>query len=99
LSDRKLNPLPPDPDHHQVSAIAHGCALGGTDQVYFLSFTPGLIGGRCIGVNPHDAPNRVAIILAARGINGKVRHVLIGECLRLTRNGGSTRLVMMLGLI
>src|SRR5436190_4154188 len=23
LSDRKLNPLPPDPDHHQLSAIAH----------------------------------------------------------------------------
>jgi hypothetical protein len=22
LSDRKLNPLPPDPDHHQLSAMA-----------------------------------------------------------------------------
>jgi hypothetical protein len=45
LSDRKLNPLPPDPDHHQLSAIARRALPQEVDlmpQYQDFSFKPSL---------------------------------------------------------
>jgi UDP-N-acetyl-D-glucosamine/UDP-N-acetyl-D-galactosamine dehydrogenase len=72
----------------------------------FLSFTPGLVGGHCIGVDPHYLTHRAEragyhpeVILAGRRINDGVGQRVARECIRrLTRNGSGSRLVTVLGL-
>jgi len=72
----------------------------------FLPFTPGLVGGHCIGVDPHYLTHRAEragyhpeVILAGRRINDGVGQRVARECIRrLTRNGSSSKLVTVLGL-
>ena len=73
----------------------------------FLPFTPGLVGGHCIGVDPYYLTHRAErsgyhpeIILAGRRINDSVGFRIARECVRLLlKNGGArTGRVTVLGL-
>lgn len=73
----------------------------------FQPFTPGLVGGHCIGVDPYYLTHRAEragyhpeIILAGRRINDFVGHQVARECIRLLlKNGGArTGRVTVLGL-
>lgn len=59
----------------------------------FLPFTPGLVGGHCIGVDPYYLTHRAEIaryhpeiILAGRRINDGFSQIVAQECLRLLLN-------------
>ncbi len=61
----------------------------------FLPFTPGLVGGHCIGVDPYYLTHRAEkagfdpkIILAGRRVNDAVGRKVARECLRLLEAGG-----------
>jgi UDP-N-acetyl-D-galactosamine dehydrogenase len=61
----------------------------------FLPFTPGLVGGHCIGVDPYYLTHRAEkagfnpkIILAGRHVNDAVGKKVARECLRLLEAGG-----------
>ena len=72
----------------------------------FLRFTPGLVGGHCIGVDPYYLSHRAEqvghnpeVILAARRINDAVAERVARECVRLLLQSSSpTRRVTILGL-
>jgi UDP-N-acetyl-D-glucosamine/UDP-N-acetyl-D-galactosamine dehydrogenase len=72
----------------------------------FLPFTPGLVGGHCIGVDPYYLTHRAErtgyhpqVILAGRQINDGVGQRIARECLRLlTRKGQAAPRVTVLGL-
>ncbi len=72
----------------------------------FLPFTPGLVGGHCIGVDPYYLTYRAEkagyhpqVILAGRQINDGVGQRIARECLRcLMRNGTRPELITVLGL-
>jgi UDP-N-acetyl-D-galactosamine dehydrogenase len=72
----------------------------------FLPFTPGLVGGHCIGVDPYYLTHRAEIagyhpqvILAGRRINDGVGARIAGECVRhLMRRGIGSATVTVLGL-
>ena len=72
----------------------------------FLPFTPGLVGGHCIGVDPYYLTHRAEkagyhpeVILAGRRINDGVGQRVARACLhRLMRNGSASKLVTILGL-
>jgi UDP-N-acetyl-D-galactosamine dehydrogenase len=72
----------------------------------FLPFTPGLVGGHCIGVDPYYLTHRAEkagyhpqVILAGRQINDGVGQRIACECLRCLRdNGTRPELVTVLGL-
>ena len=65
----------------------------------FLPFTPGLVGGHCIGVDPYYLTFRAEkagyhpeVILAGRRINDNVGPRIAQECMRrLLRNGVARR--------
>jgi UDP-N-acetyl-D-galactosamine dehydrogenase len=72
----------------------------------FLPFTPGLVGGHCIGVDPYYLTHRAErtgyhpqVILAGRQINDGVGQRIANECLRLLkRDGQAAPRVTVLGL-
>jgi len=72
----------------------------------FLPFTPGLVGGHCIGVDPFYLTHRAEkagfdpkIILAGRRVNDAVGKKVAGETLRMLQAGGrKPELVIVLGL-
>lgn len=72
----------------------------------FLPFTPGLVGGHCIGVDPYYLTYRAEkagyhpeVILAGRRINDSVGQRIAYECLRfLLRSGTRNPRVVILGL-
>jgi len=75
-----------DIDTHDVLAAAN-------TKWNFLPFTPGLVGGHCIGVDPYYLTHRAEIaryhpeiILAGRRINDSFSQVVAQECLRLLLN-------------
>ena len=60
----------------------------------FLPFTPGLVGGHCIGIDPYYLTHRAEkagfnpkIILAGRHVNDAVGKKVARECLRLLEAG------------
>ena len=64
----------------------------------FLGFTPGLVGGHCIGVDPYYLTHRAEIagyhpevILAGRRINDRVGLRIAQECVRLLMLSGVSR--------
>jgi UDP-N-acetyl-D-glucosamine/UDP-N-acetyl-D-galactosamine dehydrogenase len=71
----------------------------------FLPFTPGLVGGHCVGVDPYYLTHRAEragyrpeVILAGRNINDRVGIRVARTCAKmLFRNGGGSR-VAVLGL-
>jgi UDP-N-acetyl-D-galactosamine dehydrogenase len=64
----------------------------------FLKFTPGLVGGHCIGVDPYYLTSRAEelgyhpqVILAGRRINDNMPVFLAQKIVKLLVNGGSLR--------
>ena len=98
---------------NELSAIFHRLGID-TQEVLaaaatkwnFLNFTPGLVGGHCIGVDPYYLTYRAQkagyhpdVILAGRRINDTMGIRVARECVRgLLRAGRSARLVTVLGL-
>ena len=72
----------------------------------FLPFTPGLVGGHCIGVDPYYLTHRAEkagyhpqVILAGRRINDGVGKRVALECVRsLFRRGTTAATVTVLGM-
>ena len=87
---------------NELSAICHALHIDTTDVLAaaqtkwnFLPFTPGLVGGHCIGVDPYYLTHRAEkagyhpeIILAGRRLNDEVGKRIGRECLRLILKGG-----------
>ena len=90
---------------NELSAIFHQLGIDTGDVLAaartkwnFLPFTPGLVGGHCIGVDPYYLTHRAEkagyhpeVILAGRRINDGVGQRVARECVRrLLRNGGAS---------
>ncbi|MCB1438109.1 MAG: nucleotide sugar dehydrogenase [Rhodobiaceae bacterium] len=83
----------------------HVLAAAGT-KWNFLPFSPGLVGGHCIGVDPYYLTFRAEragyhpeIIQSGRRINDRVGQRVARECVRRTlKNGSAARAVTVLGL-
>ena len=98
---------------NELSAIFHELGIDTLDVLAaaatkwnFLGFTPGLVGGHCIGVDPYYLTYRAQkagyhpdVILAGRRINDLVGVRVARECLRRLLKGGTrTERVTVLGL-
>jgi UDP-N-acetyl-D-glucosamine/UDP-N-acetyl-D-galactosamine dehydrogenase len=98
---------------NELSAIFHALDIDTKDVLSaaatkwnFLSFTPGLVGGHCIGVDPYYLTYRAQkagyhpdVILAGRRINDSIGVRVARECLRrLLKAGTATPRVTVLGL-
>ncbi len=98
---------------NELSAICHELGIDTADVLAaaqtkwnFLPFSPGLVGGHCIGVDPYYLTHRAEragyhpeVILAGRRINDGVGQRVARECVRrMTRNGSAAKLVTVLGL-
>jgi UDP-N-acetyl-D-galactosamine dehydrogenase len=72
----------------------------------FLRFTPGLVGGHCIGVDPYYLTHKAQrlgihpeVVLAGRRINDQMGQFVARECLRLIlRLGRANPVVTLLGV-
>ncbi|KKC34569.1 GDP-mannose dehydrogenase [Devosia psychrophila] len=72
----------------------------------FLNFTPGLVGGHCIGVDPYYLTYRAEregyhpqVILAGRRVNDSAGERIAHECIRLSMaDGRAVRRVTVLGV-
>jgi UDP-N-acetyl-D-glucosamine/UDP-N-acetyl-D-galactosamine dehydrogenase len=98
---------------NELSAIFHELGIDTKDVLAaaatkwnFLNFTPGLVGGHCIGVDPYYLTYRAEkagyhpdVILAGRRINDSIGVRVARECLRrLLKAGTPTERVTVLGL-
>ena len=98
---------------NELSAIFHALDIDTQDVLSaaatkwnFLNFTPGLVGGHCIGVDPYYLTYRAQkagyhpdVILAGRRINDSIGVRVARECLRrLLRAGTPSPRVTVLGL-
>jgi UDP-N-acetyl-D-galactosamine dehydrogenase len=98
---------------NELSAIFHELGIDTKDVLAaaatkwnFLNFTPGLVGGHCIGVDPYYLTYRAQkagyhpdVILAGRRINDSIGVRVARECLRrLSKAGTRAELVTVLGL-
>ena len=98
---------------NELSAIFHALDIDTQDVLSaaatkwnFLNFTPGLVGGHCIGVDPSYLTYRAQkagyhpdVILAGRRINDSIGVRVARECLRrLLKAGASAPRVTVLGL-
>ena len=98
---------------NELSAIFHQIGIDTGDVLAaaatkwnFLNFTPGLVGGHCIGVDPYYLTYRAEkagyhpdVILAGRRINDSVGVRVARECLRrLSKVGVRIERVTVLGL-
>jgi UDP-N-acetyl-D-galactosamine dehydrogenase len=87
---------------NELSAICHTLGIDTADVLEaartkwnFLPFSPGLVGGHCIGVDPYYLTHRAEragyhpeIILSGRRLNDNVGQRVGHECLRLLLKGG-----------
>jgi UDP-N-acetyl-D-glucosamine/UDP-N-acetyl-D-galactosamine dehydrogenase len=98
---------------NELSAIFHVLGIDTKDVLAaagtkwnFLNFSPGLVGGHCIGVDPYYLTFRAEkagyhpeVILAGRRTNDSIGRSVARECLRrLLKAGARTELVTVLGL-
>jgi len=102
---------------NELSAIFHQLDIDTGDVLAaagtkwnFLKFTPGLVGGHCIGVDPYYLTYRAErsgyhpeVILAGRRMNDSTGARVARQCIRMlmkdnTRDNGGTALVTVLGL-
>jgi UDP-N-acetyl-D-galactosamine dehydrogenase len=98
---------------NELSAIFHQLGIDTKDVLAaaatkwnFLNFTPGLVGGHCIGVDPYyltfraeKAVYKPDVILAGRRINDSIGVRVARECLRrLLKAGARAERVTVLGL-
>ncbi len=71
----------------------------------FLGFTPGLVGGHCIGVDPYYLTHKAQqvgyhpqVVLAGRRVNDSIGPHIGRECVRLLKSGKSNPRVAVLGV-
>jgi UDP-N-acetyl-D-glucosamine/UDP-N-acetyl-D-galactosamine dehydrogenase len=71
----------------------------------FLRFTPGLVGGHCIGVDPYYLTHRAEqagytpeVILAGRRINDSMGQWIARECVKRLMSNGGGKTVTVLGI-
>jgi UDP-N-acetyl-D-galactosamine dehydrogenase len=71
----------------------------------FLRFTPGLVGGHCIGVDPYYLTHRAEIagyhpqvILAGRRVNDQMGAWIAQQCLKYLHRSGNGKTVVILGI-
>ena len=71
----------------------------------FLKFTPGLVGGHCIGVDPYYLTHRAElagyrpqVILAGRSVNDGMGAWIAQECVKYLFSKGSGKTVVILGM-
>ena len=98
---------------NELSAIFHELGIDTRDVLAaastkwnFLNFTPGLVGGHCIGVDPYYLTYRAQksgyhpdVILAGRRINDFIGVRVARECMRrLLKAGAAAERVTVLGL-
>jgi UDP-N-acetyl-D-glucosamine/UDP-N-acetyl-D-galactosamine dehydrogenase len=98
---------------NELSAIFQRLGIDTTDVLEaaatkwnFLPFSPGLVGGHCIGVDPYYLTHRAEragyhpeVILAGRRINDGMGARVARECVRLLlRRGAARGMVTVLGL-
>jgi UDP-N-acetyl-D-galactosamine dehydrogenase len=98
---------------NELSSICHLLNIDTTDVLTaaqtkwnFLPFSPGLVGGHCIGVDPYYLTHRAEkagyhpeVILAGRRINDGVGARVARECIRyMMRNSSTNKVVTVLGL-
>jgi UDP-N-acetyl-D-glucosamine/UDP-N-acetyl-D-galactosamine dehydrogenase len=98
---------------NELSSIFHLIGIDTADVLAaaatkwnFLAFTPGLVGGHCIGVDPYYLTHRAEregyhpqVILAGRRINDAVGERVAQECVRLLlARGAPSRRVAILGV-
>ena len=97
---------------NELSAIFHQLGIDTSDVLSaagtkwnFLNFTPGLVGGHCIGVDPYYLTYRAQksgyhpdVILAGRRINDSIGVRVARECLRRLPRGAAAPRVTVLGL-
>jgi UDP-N-acetyl-D-galactosamine dehydrogenase len=98
---------------NELSSICHALGIDTGDVLEaaqtkwnFLPFSPGLVGGHCIGVDPYYLTHRAEraghhpqVILSGRRINDGVGPRVARECVRLLlRRGCSNGVVTILGL-
>jgi UDP-N-acetyl-D-glucosamine/UDP-N-acetyl-D-galactosamine dehydrogenase len=98
---------------NELSSICHLLSVDTMDVLTaaqtkwnFLPFTPGLVGGHCIGVDPYYLTHRAEkagyhpeVILAGRRINDGVGQRVARECVRrMLRSGSTSKVVTVLGL-
>jgi UDP-N-acetyl-D-galactosamine dehydrogenase len=98
---------------NELSAICHVLEIDTMDVLAaaqtkwnFVPFTPGLVGGHCIGVDPYYLTHRAEkagyhpeIILSGRRINDDLGKRIARECLRnLLKRGRSPERITILGL-
>jgi UDP-N-acetyl-D-galactosamine dehydrogenase len=90
---------------NELSSIFHLLGIDTTDVLAaagtkwnFLPFSPGLVGGHCIGVDPYYLTHRAEregyhpqVILAGRQLNDAVGSRIAIECVRLLSERGATR--------
>ena len=90
---------------NELSAIFHLLDIDTRDVLAaaatkwnFLNFTPGLVGGHCIGVDPYYLTYRAQkagyhpdVILAGRRINDSIGVRVARECLRRLLKAGIAR--------
>jgi UDP-N-acetyl-D-galactosamine dehydrogenase len=91
---------------HVLDIDTHDVLTAAQTKWNFLPFTPGLVGGHCIGVDPYYLTHRAEragyhpdIILAGRRINDRVGERIARECLRrMLKNRGLPQKITVLGL-
>jgi UDP-N-acetyl-D-galactosamine dehydrogenase len=98
---------------NELSAICHELGMDTMDVIdaaatkwNFLRFTPGLVGGHCIGVDPYYLTHRAEqvgyhpeVILAGRRVNDTTGARVAQQCVRMLMNSNNGRgLVTILGL-
>ena len=98
---------------NELSSIFHQLGIDTADVLAaagtkwnFLKFSPGLVGGHCIGVDPYYLTHRAEkagyhpqLILAGRQVNDEVGARVARQCIRMMlRRGGATGPVTILGL-
>jgi len=71
----------------------------------FLKFTPGLVGGHCIGVDPYYLTHRAElagyrpqVILAGRSVNDRMGSWIARECVKYLFSNGKGKTVVILGM-
>ena len=95
---------------HRLSIDTHEVLAAAGTKWNFLGFTPGLVGGHCIGVDPYYLTHRAErsgyhpeVILAGRRVNDSMGARIARQCVRMIMNGngrsdGESACVTILGL-
>ncbi|MBV5265721.1 nucleotide sugar dehydrogenase [Pinisolibacter aquiterrae] len=91
---------------HRLGIDTNDVLAAASTKWNFLAFTPGLVGGHCIGVDPYYLTYQSErfgyhphVILAGRRINDSVGEHIARECVRLmTKTRATNRRVAVLGL-